>query len=464
MAWLALLLALAPAALPGAPGGEAGALSALAAEVADQVGAPEAGRRGLALSLQAQGALGPPLAAALTAALGRAGWAVSPGGAASAGAAPDGREGTVDGPSAGAVAAPEADWRLTLTAGGGEDGQALVAVGQAVARWPSFFLQARPGVPAAPPRPVSARVLADDATRLLLGPPRRPELGRATLRRLARLPYPVLALAAGEAGEAGLSLLVVSPGAVHLLDAAGAELASRPLDPASRRPVRLAAATAVVGPLGGGRLGLGLAGAPGGEVLVRRGGRLDVAASLPLAPLAAGQAGLLFGAFAPGKGALSDLLATWADPAALPRTPRDLVAVAAAPGPSPVAFAALGPDAQLQLLDADLAALGAVPGVGAGFALADLDGDGAAELVASRATAGPGDALRVLRLEAHPPAGLPAPAFESAEVEGAFTAGTAADLTGDGLDDALLAAEVRGPDGAPATDLWLLSLDARESP
>ncbi len=428
MAWLALLLALsAPAAAGGAP---AGALPALADRVAAQVGAPTAGRRGLTLAVTAPAGLGPPLRAALTGSLGRAGWAV-------------GAEG--------------GDWRLELTAGGEGDG--LVAVGQLVALWPSFFLQARPGVPAAPPRLVSARVEADAAARLLLSPAPRAGLPAVLLRRLATLPYPVVAVAAGDAGEGGQSILVVSPASVHLLDAGGAELATRHLDPSNRRPVRLPAATAVIGPLGGGRLGVAVAGAPGGEVLVRRGGRLDLAATLPLAPLAAGGGGLVFGAFSPGKGALQDLLSTSADPAATPRSGRDLVAVAAAPGGGAVAFAALSPGGGLTLLDGALEGRGLVPGVGAGFALCDLDGDGRVELVASRATPGPPDALRVLGLEEEAPA---PPAWESGPLPVAFTAGAAADLTGDGLDDALLVAEVLTAEGHPGSELWLVTLDARE--
>jgi hypothetical protein len=51
----------------------------------------------------------------------------------------------------------------------------------------------------------------------------------------------------------------------------------------------------------------------------------------------------------------------------------------------------------------------------------------------------------------------PAIAFESSAVEGAFVAGAAADLTGDGLDDAVLAAVLPGG----GTRLWILTADAR---
>jgi hypothetical protein len=47
-------------------------------------------------------------------------------------------------------------------------------------------------------------------------------------------------------------------------------------------------------------------------------------------------------------------------------------------------------------------------------------------------------------------------------VAGLILCGAGADLTGDGVDDALLAADAGGPDG-PATELWLLTADVREA-
>lgn len=453
---LALLLAAAPAAPPSS---SASALDTLADGVAAQLGQPAEGRRGLALSLTAEpAALAAPLGAALASALGRSGWAVTL-------LAP----GVPGAGGEGAARAAAADWLLTLTAGAGgrADARDLVAIGEAVPLWDSFFLQARPGVRPAPPRTVSARAAADAAVGLLLRPARRPDLARLALRRLARLPYRTVALAAGDAGEPGPSILVVSPDAVRLLDAGGTELASRPLDPSARRPVRQPFATAVVGDLGGGRLGVALAGVNGGEVLARRGARLDRVSALPMAPLATSEVGTLFGGFAAGRAALQDALALGVDPHLPLRSPGDLAAVAAAPRGGRVAFAAAHPDGRLELLDARLAPAGIVDGAGAGFALADLDGDGAAELVASLATPAAPDRIRVLPLAAigeSAAAGQPrAPAFESPPVAGLLLCGAAADLTGDGLDDALLAADVSGPEGA-ATELWLLTADVREAP
>ncbi len=183
--------------------------------------------------------------------------------------------------------------------------------------------------------------------------------------------------------------------------------------------------------------------------------RLERAAPLPMAPLAAGGAGVLFGAFAPGRAALQDLLSVGVDPAARPRGPGDLTAAAAAPGASAPAFAALHPGGRLELLDAWLGPAGEVTGVGAGFALADLDGDGRSEVVASATGPGGPDLLRVLR-----PGAPAAEAWASPAIEGSVLAAAAWDLTGDGLDDAVVAAVRPGA----GTDLWLLTADPREAP
>ena len=54
--------------------------------------------------------------------------------------------------------------------------------------------------------------------------------------------------------------------------------------------------------------------------------------------------------------------------------------------------------------------------------------------------------------------------FESGPLAGAILSGAAADLTGDGADDAVLGAVVRLDDGSDATDLLLVTSDPRELP
>ncbi|HEY6098312.1 MAG TPA: VCBS repeat-containing protein, partial [Anaeromyxobacter sp.] len=173
------------------------------------------------------------------------------------------------------------------------------------------------------------------------------------------------------------------------------------------------------------------------------------------------EAGRLFGAFAPGTGVFRDLLSPLVDAGAAPRSNRLLYGVAAAPRGGLVAFAALGTDLRLELLAGDLRPLPAAAGLatGSGYALADLDGDGTAELVASSADPSAPERVRVLAPLAKAPLLL-----ESAPVPGAILAGAGGDLTGDGLDDAVLAAVSAGPAGEVVTDLLLVSSDPRELP
>ena len=339
----------------------------------------------------------------------------------------------------------------------------LVLSGEVVPTRPNFFLQHAPGVRPAGSRMMAATAAADDAARAL-ATAERPGARPLEFVPLAELPGRVLALAAGATEGGAVRLAAVTPTDVLLLDPRGAVLTFHALPPAPPGPrVRDAAAVAAVGNFGGGRIGYAVADRPEGEVLSAVDDRLERVASIAIAPagsapmaaapIAAGGAGPLFGAFVPGRGVLADLLSPFVDPAAHPRSTRELFGATAAPRPGRLAYAVLGSDFTLQLFGPTLdRVLPDVPGVGAGFALADLDGDGEPEMVASSAVPGPRDHVRVLRHGAQVAA-----VFESADVEGALLAGAAADVTGDGLDDAILAAALPGG----GTRLWLLSTDAR---
>jgi hypothetical protein len=447
---LAVLATLAVLAAPAAGAAAAPpALAAAADALADALGAPADGRRGLALSVEVHApALAAPLEAALEAALARRGYSVTPS----------------RGPEREAAAREAGqDWLLRVQGGLVPGRRELALVGELIPAWASFFLQKRAAARAIPPRLVQARAAADAETLALARAGRPAGAPFATTRTLARLPGRVIGLAAGEVEPGTPGIVAALEDGVLLLSAAGALVARRDADAAVRRPVRDPAAALAVGDLGGGRIAALFAGAAEGEVLERHGDGLVPVASLGAAPLCAAEGLRVFGAFAPGKGLLADLLTTAIDPEAQPRSGRELYGVACAPRGGPIAVAVLGTDLRLELLDGALKAVtGRAPGslvTGSAFTLADLDGDGTAELVAtSAAPAGP-DRIRILAPLA------PAPLLlESSPVAGLLLAAAAADLTGDGVDDAVLASIAPGEDGAPVTELLLVTADPREAP
>ncbi|BDG04911.1 VCBS repeat-containing protein [Anaeromyxobacter oryzae] len=424
------------------------ALTAAAEGLADGIGPPAEGRRALALAVEARvPALAAPVEAAVEAALARRGYAVTP------------LRGAADAELA--ARSGGQDWLLRVQAGLVPGRRELALVGELVPAWASFFLQRRPGARAIPPRVVQARAPADPETLLLGREGRPPGAPFAAVRRLARVEGRVLALAIGEVPEAGgVVIAVATPDADLVLSATGAPVAARALDAAAARPVRDPAAAIAVGAFGGGRIAVQHAGAPQGDVLAVRGGRLEPAGTISTPPLCAAEGARLFGAFAPGTGVLLDVLSPFSDPEARPRSSRLLYGVAAAPRGGPLAFAALGQDLRLELLGQDLGPAGApLDGVGAGFALADLDGDGTAEVIASAPSVAGPDRVRILAPRAEAPLLL-----ESPPVDGVILAGAAGDLTGDGVDDAVLAAVVTAPGGKVATDLWIVTTDPREAP
>ncbi len=482
-ATLALAAALRAAAAPPSVGAAAEALAA-------EIGAPAEGRRELALAVETRApALARPLEAALERALAEAGYAVTP------------VRGAADAEAA--ARAGGQDWLVRVQGGLVPGRRELALVAEVIPAWPSFFLQHRPGARAIPPRLVSARAPADAEALVLAREGRPAGAPFATVRPLSRVPGRVLALAIGDPGGTGATAIAVAlTDAVLLLSPTGAALARHGVDPAARTPVRDAAAAIAIGDFGAGRVAVAYAGGAIADVLALRDGALERVASLAAAPLCAGQTGAVFGAFAPGTGVFEDALARSPDTVPSARSPRFLYGVAAAPHGGPVAFAALGTNLQLELIGPDLepavlatttptstgspeaarpergAATGGAESreataaersrrtpshplpphhsIGSGFALADLDGDGIAEIVASAPVAGPPDRVRVLAADAAAP-----PILESLPIEGTILAGAGGDVTGDGVDDAVLAAIVSGPEGV-STELLLVSADPRE--
>jgi len=438
------------AALAAAPGTAAGSsppsLSALAKDLSAAMGPPADGRRGLALRVETRArSLAAPLEAALSDALARMGYSVTP---------------TPAGEDAEAAARRSGqDWLLRVQAGLVPGRRELALVGEVIPCWESFFLQRRSGARAQAPRLVEARQPADPETLLLGREDRPPGAPFARIRQLARIAGRVVALAVGDAGD-GEAIAAATPETVLLLSPAGAELARREPDHSGWRPVRDRSAALAIGDFGGARLAVQFAGELRAEVLARRGDRLEPVATLEAAPLCAGEGGVLFGQFAPGKSTLLDELTPSVDPDARPRSPRELYGASAAPRGGPIAFSILDADLRLELLGPTLeTAAPALPGVGVGFALADLDGDGTAEVVASSPTSSGEDRIRVIAPLAERPV-----IFESAPLAGSVLAAAGGDLTGDGVDDAVLALVSRGADGAPVTDLLLLTSDPRELP
>jgi hypothetical protein len=432
-----LLLVAAAALAAAAPPPEGGALERAAEALASAALRSEPPGR-VAVAVTAPGASGlcPPLAAALTAAVGRLGHAAlplpcDPGGDAEA-AERAARAGGAD---------------VLLAARAALAGADLALAGEVRALRPNFFLQAAPAL-RGPARTASVAVPADAAARAFA---RAAHGERApAVVPLAEVPGAVLALAAGPVGGAGPArMAALTADALLLLDARGAVIATRAL-PAAERRVRDPGGAVAIGPFPGGPLAWAASGRDAGEVVAARAGRLEPVGPFAAAPLAAGGAGALLGRFARGGGTLEDALGIAPGPVPPPASPRALLGAAAAPRAGRVAFAALRDDFTLSLLGPALEPAGELQGVGAGFALADLDGDGEPEVVASSARPGPGDAIRVLRGDGRT---LVAPVA----VAGALRAGAAADLTGDGVDDAVLAAVLPGG----RTQLWLVTSDPR---
>jgi hypothetical protein len=443
-------LALALAALVALPARAAPPAVVAAAEaLAADLGPPPEARRAVLLAVDARApALAGLVESALEGALAPLGYAVT---------LHRGRDAAED-----AARRSGQDWLLRVRAGLVPRGRDLALVGELIPTWSSFFLQRRPGARAIPPRVVQARAPADPETLLVARPGRPARAPFAVVRPLARVEGRVLAVAVGDAGEGRASVVAVTPERLVVLRPDGAVVAS--VDATSERaPVRDPAAAVAIGDFGGGRIAAQRAGEPLAEVLALGPERLERAGTLDAAPLCAGEAGALLGAFAPGTGVFVDRLARAGGAHAPPplRSRRLLYGAAASPRGGPIAFAVLGVDLRLELLGPDLAPVPGLPApglleTGSGLALADLDGDGVAELVLSGTSPRGPDRIRILA----PLAAAPL-VHESQPLDGVVLAGAGGDVTGDGVDDAVLAL-VTG--GAAATTLLLVTADAGELP
>lgn len=443
----ALFSFLAAAALPicaGAvepPGALARAGEALVARLV--VGQNEPGLVALVVSSPGVPELAAPLETAIVEALGRHGYSAAP------------LSGTdlTDPPAAARKLG--ADRLLRVSAGLVPGRTSISLSAEDLPTRQSFFLQHAPQVRPGHGRLWSFELPADPAILMLARASTRPAISSTSchLRPLWRLSDRVLALAAGDpSGDGSLAVVVVSSTALSLHGPRGELLAQRKLEPFDR--VRRPAAAVAVGDFSGGRIALQLAGGKLGDVISLRDGVLRPVAPLAAAPLAATGNQRVFGAFLPARATFADLFSSSPEVGAVVRSSRELVSFAAAPHPGRIAYAALYGDGLLQLLGSDLTASGSpLTGVGTGFALANLDGDGEPELVSSSAEPGADDRVRVLRLR---PSGAE-PIFESSPIAGTILAGAAVDFTGDGLDDALLASIL--PSGE--SQIWLVTTDPR---
>ena len=283
---------------------------------------------------------------------------------------------------------------LHLTSG------SLLVTGTLTPTWRNFWT----GELSGRPRAVAARVPADDAARLLARSAEASEpLPGLLLRPLLQVPGRALAVAVGDAtGDGTPVIAVLTDRAVSLVGLGGRgpsvlathDLLGRHLADA---PARDPAGGVVVAPIAlKPAVAYGDTGHFQGEVLAFDGHDLTHLAGLPQVPLAAGGGAILYGTPVPGTGTFArDLRLVPADGPAVHLTARAPV-VSAAVGPQGDAVAVVddtwhlewlaGPEARATGGDGTVAGVPDAP-VGAGLALADLDGDGTPERVGTAALA-----------------------------------------------------------------------------
>lgn len=322
-------------------------------------------------------------------------------------------------------------WRLTARL----TGTKLLVSGDRVPTWVNFWTGQDP-IRAPGGAAVGVEVVADAQALALANLAPSPAKGEVAtkfaVRTLSKLPEKVVAVAVGDLdGDARPEVALLTPTQVVVLSASGQPLARRDLSDlprASKPPREPAGALAVQGggpvkPL----LLAFLASRARGEALQWLDGRLE-----PVSDVALDQpylAASLRGSFLAGKNLFAPEVRSGARFAVLPFAP---VAVAATSLPQGPAFAIANPDGVAVLLDADLKPTPLPGQFGAALALGDLDGDGAAEVVAT-GLARTDDRIRLVR-----PGGA-TPLFESDPVPANLVSAAAGDLDGCGRDEAVLA-------------------------
>ena len=284
-------------------------------------------------------------------------------------------------------------------------GNDLTAGGDLVPTWQNFWAGQMARVPGG--TALAARFAADPEALTLarLQVPKSPRAEpfplRVSVRLVGRIPQRIVAMATGDLdGDGKSELVLLSPDSVIAARADGTVLARFDLNrvPLAARPPRhFAGSITVQRTSSGSIINYWAFDRARGETLTFDGRGLRSLGETDTVPVCAGSGGVLVGGVVAGKG-LIEHVAHANSPGHF--LPEPVVAVAASLRPaSNASFLAMLPDGSGQLLGTDLTPLGAaIPSVGVGSVLADLDGDGQAELIATIGAPTTDDHIRAFRI------------------------------------------------------------------